>query len=151
MELRHSSPCVTCRLCAFQMCGNFEIRGFFFLYPLSFLFLSEPDNEPNDDRKNGGDCRADGDAPDVELRLFPPRQFLFDGIRNADSVRADSAYRVSPVVPTVDEKSASDFHRVALFADKNAVADKDAVAVKPVYIERVGAHGFHRNVAHAPA
>ena len=149
MELRHSSPCVTCRLCAFQMCGNFEIRGCFFCTPYLFLFPSEPDYKPNDDRKNGGDCRANGDAPDVELRLFPPRQFLFNGVGNADSVRADSTQGVPPVMPTVDEKSAEYFHRVALFADKNAVFDKNAVAVKPVYIERVGAHGFHRHVAHA--
>lgn len=39
MELRHSSPCVTCRLCAFQMCGNFEIRGCFFCPPYLFYFL----------------------------------------------------------------------------------------------------------------
>lgn len=85
------------------------------------------------------------DAPDVELRLFPPRQFLFNGVGNADSVRADSTQGVRSVMPAVDEKSANHFHRVALFADKNAVA------VKPVYIERVGAHGFHRHVTHAPA
>ena len=90
-------------------------------------------------------CRANGDAPDVELRLFPPRQFLFNGVGNADSVRADSTQGVRSVMPAVDEKSANHFHRVALFADKNAVA------VKPVYIERVGAHGFHRHVTHAPA
>lgn len=114
----------------------------------AFLFPHLLHRQPNHDRRHNGDERTDGNATDVLLRLFPPREFALHRIRYGNAVRLAPIDGVAlhnvPLAPP--PRSHLDCVTAALHDHR--VAHIHGIGANLVHIASVGAHRLDGYILH---
>lgn len=108
-----------------------------------FLYI-----QPNHHRRHNGDERTDGNAADVLLRLFPPREFALHRIRYGDAVRLAPIDGVAlhnvPLAPPPGghlDSVAPTFHH-------HRVAHIHGIGANLVDVASIGAHRLNGYILH---